>query len=175
LYPAYCEFEDEEAVLAVLVDSVRVEEGSKGLSLQGHSFDSSEKFGDFMNALRGNTYLERLDHIGNLHVRYGSFQALVAVLPENRGLTHLGLTGCTVNAQWRDQLMGATAEHPSLQTFSFEEVCDENEGLFLERHEPIHALAGILAENEQVDEIEVADPFDRVAWNAVAVPSLEIN
>jgi hypothetical protein len=72
--------------------------------------------------------------------------------------------------------MGAIAKHPSLRTLSFEEMYDENESLFLKRHGPIHALAGMLAENEQVVEIQVHDDWlDRDIWNAVVAPRLEIN
>jgi hypothetical protein len=53
----YCEFEDEEAV-QVLVDNIRAERGPKGLTLKGEPFDSLERFTSFVNALRGNTYLE---------------------------------------------------------------------------------------------------------------------
>jgi hypothetical protein len=72
-----------------------------------------------MNALRGNVDLERLE-IGTLGVHDDSFQALVAALPENRGLTHLRLTDCTVDDHCWEKLMGAIAGHPSLRTFSFE-------------------------------------------------------
>jgi hypothetical protein len=61
------------------------------------------------------------------------------------------------------QTYGIIAEHPSLRTLFFAYIFDENESLVFERHDSIHALAGMLAENEQVDEIEVTDPFDRVS------------
>jgi hypothetical protein len=102
LHLAYCEFEDEEAV-QVLVDNIRVERGPKGLCLKGEPFKSHERLGDLMNALRGNTSLERLD-LGSFFVRTGSFQALVTALPENRGLTHLGLTFCTVDDRCWDKI-----------------------------------------------------------------------
>jgi hypothetical protein len=168
-----CEFEDEEAV-QILVDNVRAERGPKGLTLKGAPFESPERLGEFMNALRGNTYLERLE-IGTLAVRDDSFQALVAALPENRGLTHLRLMDCTVNDRCWDKLMSAIAEHPSLRTLVFDEIHDENEDIFLNRHDSIHALAGMLTKNEQVDEVQVEDEFDSDVWNAVVVPRLEIN
>jgi hypothetical protein len=75
--------------------------------------------------------------------------------------------------------MDAIAAHPSLRTLFFEKILDanddENESSFLERHDPIHALAGMLVENEQVDEIQVEDPFDRDVWDEAVVPRLEIN
>jgi hypothetical protein len=168
-----CEFEDEEAV-QVLVDNIRAGRGPTGLCLNGEPFKSSEKLGDFMNALRGNTYLKRLDLVC-LEVRDGSFQALVAALPENIGVTHLGLAYCTVDDRCWDKLMSAIAEHPSLRTLSFLSIRDDNKSWLLRRHDPIHALAGMLAENEQVEEIEVDGPWDRDVWNAVVVPRLEIN
>jgi hypothetical protein len=180
LYLEYCEFEDEEAV-EVLVDNIRAERGPKGIFLHGEPFKSPKKLGDFVNALRGNTYLERLD-LGCLSVRDGSFQALVAALPENRGLTHLGLGCCHVDDRCWEKLMGAIAEHPSLRTISFKDIFDENEDMFLNRHDPIHALAGMLADNEQVDGIHIDDScdygryqFDRDVWDTVVAPRLECN
>jgi hypothetical protein len=172
-----CEFEAEEAV-QVLVNNVRAGRGPKGFSLEREPFKSSERLGDVMNALRGNTYLERLD-LGSLDVRTGTFQALVAALRENRGLTHLGLIECFVDDRGWDSLMDAIAEHPSLRTLFFEQILEanehEDESLIFERRDPVHALAGMLAKNEQVDEIEVADSVDRDVWNAVVAPRLEIN
>jgi hypothetical protein len=95
-----CEFGDVEAV-QVLVDNVRSERGPKDLTLRGGPLDSLEKLGEFMNALRGNTYLERRD-LGSLGViTDSSVQLLVAPLPESRGLTHLGPTYCNVDDRWR--------------------------------------------------------------------------
>jgi hypothetical protein len=168
-----CEFGDVEAV-QVLVDNVRSERGPKDLTLRGGPLDSLEKLGEFMHALRGNTYLERLD-LGCLHVRDGRFQPLVATLPKNRGLTHLGLTFCNVDDRCWDKLMGAIAKHPSLRTLSFETIPHENGSSVFERHDAMHSLAGMLAENEQVDDIHVDDSFDREVWDAVVVPRLEIN
>jgi hypothetical protein len=177
LYLEYCEFEDEEAV-EVLVDNIRAERGPKGLFLCGEPFKSPEKLGDFVNALRGNTYLERLD-LGCLSVRDGSFQAFVAALTENRGLTHLGLRRCNVDDRCWDKLMGAIAEHPSLRNICFSaDIFDENEDMFLIRHDPIHALADMLADNEQVDGIQVDHgcySFDRDVWDTVVAPSLHCN
>jgi hypothetical protein len=170
-----CEFEDEEAE-QVLIDNVRAERGPKGLYLLRDDFELAETHGDFMNPLRGNTHID----IGSLHVCHDNFQTLIAALPEHRGLTHLGLTDSTVSLYWWEKLMGAIAEHPSLQTLSFENIVEdredhEDESLLFERHEPIHALAGMLAKNEQVDRIQVEDPLDEDVWNAVVVPRLEIN
>jgi hypothetical protein len=175
LHLFFCEFGDEEAV-QVLVNNIREERGPKGLFLEGKPFNSPERLGYLMNALRDNTYLERVD-FGSLDVRTGTFQALVAALPENGGLTHLGLTLCIVDDCCWDKLMSAIAEHPSLRTLSFSQIDDENESwFFLERHEPIYALAGMLAKNEHVDSIEVENfGFGRDVWDEVVVPRLEIN
>jgi hypothetical protein len=179
-----CKFEDTEAV-QVLVDNTRAERGPKSLSLEGGPFSLEgnpsslevglpERLGEFMNALRGNTYLERLDLRG-LHVKTGCFQALVAALSENRGLTRLGLKDCFVNAQWWEKLMGATAKHPSLRTLSFEGIVGQNGNLFADCHDPMHSLAGMLTENEQVNDIQVDASFDRDVWDAVVATRLEIN
>jgi hypothetical protein len=149
-------FGDEEA-LQVLSGNVRAERGPKGLALYGRSPFHSELFGEFMNALRGNTYFERLD-LGYISVRSGSVQALVAALRENRGLTHLGLKGCYVDDRCWKKLMDAIAEHPSLRTLSSEDIEIEYEnGRVFERHHTIHALAGMLASNEHVDDVKAVD------------------
>jgi hypothetical protein len=124
-----------------------------------------------MNALRGNTYLKRLD-FGFLDVRTGTFQALVTALHENRELAHHGLTSCTVDDVCWDNLMGAIAEHPSLRTLSFRIIDDANGDWILDRHDPIHALAGMLAENKQIDDIQVETCSDRGLWNEVVVRDL---
>jgi hypothetical protein len=66
------------------------------------------------------------------------------------------------------------------ELFPLKKIYDENalHHMFLKRHAPIHALAGMLAENEQVDDIQVevdCDSFDRVIWGEVVIPRLEIN
>jgi hypothetical protein len=178
----HCKFEDQEAV-QVLVDNIRAERGPKCLSLTRGPFKSPERLGELMNALRGNTYLERLD-LGCLYVRDGCFQSIVSALPENRGMTHLGLNGCSVDDRCWDNLVGAIAKHPSLLTLSFKDINDddedanenENESWFLKRHDPMmHSLAGMLTENEQVDDIQVDNSFDPDVWDAVVAPRLEIN
>jgi hypothetical protein len=64
-----------------------------------------------MNALRGNTYIARLD-FAHLWVSLEELEALAATWSENRGLTHLGLRYCTVDDHCWDTLTGAIAEHP---------------------------------------------------------------
>jgi hypothetical protein len=87
---------------ASLVESVRVGlRGPRGLGLGlGRTglgdndwcpFDSSERFVSFLNALRGNAYLERLD-LSRFDLREeGILAALAAAFSENKGLVHLGL------------------------------------------------------------------------------------
>jgi hypothetical protein len=137
-----CQFEDEEAV-QILVDNFRAERGQKGLSLYLNPFDFLEMLTTFVNALRGNTYLEQLD-LECLDINNCSFQALVSALPENRELTHLGLQYCTVDDRCWVKLVGAIAEHPSLRTLSCEEIEDENEDRFLERHDLFMRLLACL-------------------------------
>jgi hypothetical protein len=74
--------------------------------------------------------------------------------------------------------MGAIAKHPSLRTLFFNYIYDGNgdeDIMFFNRHDPIHSLAGMLAENEQVDDIQVDNLFDRDVWDAAVVSRLEIN
>jgi hypothetical protein len=46
---------------AALVESVREGRGPRGLRLGHYEFDSQKKLISFMNALRGNTYLQRFE------------------------------------------------------------------------------------------------------------------
>jgi hypothetical protein len=82
-------------------------------------------------------------------------------------------------------LLGQTYGYPSLRTIYFQFVYDEDETLtiqeiyengscLLEHHEPIHAFARMLADNEQVDDNQ-AEAFDCDIWDEVVVPRLEIN
>jgi hypothetical protein len=52
---------------------------------------------------------------------------------------------------------------------------DDNESSVFKRHDTIHALAGMLAKNEQVDYIQVEDPFDCDVCDAVVFPRININ
>jgi hypothetical protein len=74
---------------AARVESVRQGRGPKELCFDFDPFDSSERLVTFMNALRGNTNLERLELplIDDRQVA----QALVAALRESKGLVHLAV------------------------------------------------------------------------------------
>jgi hypothetical protein len=137
--------------------------------------------------LRGNTYLERLD-LADLHVGDGKLEALVDALPEIVGLVHLGFRRCTLGDGCWNPIMGAISEHPTLRTLLFGSIGDENEGWLLKRRDRIGALAGMLSENEQVEDIQVEqdfdeddtyeydeDTYDRVVWDELVVPRLECN
>jgi hypothetical protein len=73
---------------AILVESGREGRGPRGFRFQrddddgGLSVDSSQRYISFLNALGGNSYLERLD-LENTHVRDGIPQALTTALREN--------------------------------------------------------------------------------------------
>jgi hypothetical protein len=74
-------------------------------------FDSSERFVSFLDTLRGNTYLEKLD-LSCIRVRHGIPQALASALKENKGLIHLGLCNCVVDENCWSELMDAISVHP---------------------------------------------------------------
>jgi hypothetical protein len=96
----FIHLESEEACRdggVALVESFRAGRGPKGLGLKGEGgddyslFDSSERFASFMDALRSDSHLERLD-LSCFDVREeGIFDALAAALLEIEGLAHLGL------------------------------------------------------------------------------------
>jgi hypothetical protein len=69
-------------------------------------------------------------------------------------MTHLWLKDRNVDDPCLKKLMDAISEQPSLRTLSFEEIYDENGCFLFDRDGPINALAGILSNNEQVDEIK---------------------
>jgi hypothetical protein len=97
---------------AALTESVRQGLGPKGLCFLGNPFDSSERLVTFMNALRGNTYLERLDIV--LVQDRQVTQALATTLRENKGLVHLRLEDCEVED--RNELLESVSMHPSLRS-----------------------------------------------------------
>jgi hypothetical protein len=72
---------------AALVELVRQGRGPNELCFDCNIFDSSEKLVAFMNALRSNTYLERLMFIRGRLVT----PALAAALQENKGLIFISV------------------------------------------------------------------------------------
>jgi hypothetical protein len=179
-----CKFEDEGAALVEsLTESIRAERGPKGLRLKGeHPKYSSGSFNEFANALRGNSYLERLDlsylDVGKrLEER---LEALVDALSANEGLVHLGLRHSFVDDGCWNNLVRAVSKHPTLLTLTFENIIDNKNCGFLKRRDRINALAGMLSENEQVEDIQLkerffTDTYDRVIWDELVVPRLECN
>jgi hypothetical protein len=165
---------------AALVESVRAERGPKGLDLESRPLlNSPERFNEFVHALRGNAYLERLD-LAHLDVGDGKLEALVDALPENVGLVQLDLRHCTVDDCNWNNLVRAISKHPSLRTLTFESIYDDDETWLLERRDRISALAVMLSENEQVEDIQVEetsddDTYDHVVWDELIVPRLECN
>jgi hypothetical protein len=62
----------------------------------------SERYISFLNALRGNTYLERL-HLSSIHFRDGIARARATALRENEGRMHFVLFNCGLDDRaWRD-------------------------------------------------------------------------
>jgi hypothetical protein len=104
-----CRLEDGGATL---VESVSMGRGSNGLSIARHLFDSLERSISFVSALRGNTYVERLE-LKYFHTfRDGATQALAPALRENKGLANLAtlVECCFDNLSW-SELMAAVSTH----------------------------------------------------------------
>jgi hypothetical protein len=164
---------------AALVESVREGRGPKGLGLchsndeAFHPFDSSERFVSFLNALRGNVYLERLD-ISNLRFSDGILGELAAAVLENEGLTHLGLDDCSLDESCWGELLSAVSTHPSLRTLSLTHAA-----LDFDRTKATEAVADILLVNKRLEEIRIdgnrLSAFDSSAWDTLVTPRLECN
>jgi hypothetical protein len=171
---------------AALVESVRDERGPKGFRFCGDDeddddellpFASPEWCISFLNALRENTYVERLD-LSNMHDNDGIPQALASALRENQGLTHLGLRDCRLDDDCLSELMGAITVHPSLRSLAFEWIHVEHEGPSPseEKRDRTEALADMLSANQQVEEIPFDDrTFDQTLWDSHIAPALECN
>jgi hypothetical protein len=114
---------------AALVESVREGRGPRGLRFIFPSEDGDDGDGErcisFLNALRFNSYVERLE-LSAIHVHDESPQALVTILRENQGLTHLSLEYCNLDARYWSELMEAISMHPSLRTLNFVRILDED-------------------------------------------------
>jgi hypothetical protein len=157
-----------------LVESVRQGLGPKGLRFRGNIFDSSERLYTFMNALRGNTYLERLELSFQFHRQ--DHQALAAALHENKGLVHFAFRDCKMNAfnmnTWND-LLESISMHPSLCSL---EMRAWRRGLSAKkRREVTKAVANMLLKNPRIDAFPFNDSFDLTLWNTLVVPRLECN
>jgi hypothetical protein len=155
---------------AALVKAVRDGRGSRGLSLGQGQFDSAERFISFINALRGNTYLQRLE-LSNISSGDGSSQALARALLENKVLVYFGLHMCEKDG-W-NAIMTAISKHPNLRTLRFRARRAPSEDTKRARTK---SVADMLLVNTRVDMIHFdSDTFDRDDWDALVAPRLECN
>jgi hypothetical protein len=155
---------------AAHVESVREGRGPRGLSIGRNQFDSTERFLTFINALRGNAYLERLD-VHNMCSGDGSPQALASALLENKGLVHFGLHRCRLDDHCWSKLMAAISMHPTLRTLKFRDVSSSSST----NRDRTKQIANMLLVNKHIDEIPFSVSFDRDDWNALVAPCLECN
>jgi hypothetical protein len=177
---------------ASLVESVRVGRGPKALGL-GKSddeddydwslFDSSERFVSLLNALRGNSHLERLVLSCFDFREEGVLDALAAGLFENKGLVHLDLEKCHLDERGFCEFLRAISTHPSLRTLDL--TCRD---LDMDKTAATKAVAEMLSVNKQLEGIIFHDedddddkdddedsPFDSLAWVKLVTPRLECN
>jgi hypothetical protein len=174
---------------ASLVESVREGRGPKGLGLfkaidEGHEawhpFDSTERFVSFVDALRGNSHLERLG-LSDIDVDDGILQKLAAALFENEGLIHLALQNCHLNESSFCELLRAISAHSSLRKLALTGMSS-----FMDRTEAAKKVAKMLSVNKQLEEIRIdkvtADDFDKdwplfdpAAWENLVTPRLDCN
>jgi hypothetical protein len=191
---ALAELEDLELRSCVLADqgealleSIRKGRGPKGLCIKSfgigdemlpfsEQFEDSDRFISFLNALRNNTYLERL-HLHHIF-EHEILQALSSALLENKGLKHLGLNGCCLNDSCWSDILGAISRHPSLRTLNLSSI----DGT-LDKTEAIKQVASMLKINKEVEDIRFHNStFDRkeydapgLEWNKHVAPMLEYN
>jgi hypothetical protein len=174
-FPA-CELADGGAAL---IESVSEGRGPRGLRLGRGQFDSLERRISFINALRGNTYLEKLDLI-HIVSGDGSSQALASALLENKGLVHFGLRFCRLDDHCWSELMAAISTHLTLRTLNFRRISDVD-GFFpsssVETRDRTKAIANMLLVNKHIDEIPCfcEASFDRDDWDALVAPRVECN
>jgi hypothetical protein len=167
---------------AALVESIRVGRGPKGLDLYNSRyygtwqpfdspFDSFERFVSFLNALRGNSHLKRLD-LSNFDLREeGILDALAAALFENKGLCHLGLSECRLNKSCFCEFLRAILAHSSLHTLYL-----TSSDLDMKAPEASEEFAKMLSDNDQLEEIRIyKHGNDSAAWDKLVIPRLECN
>jgi hypothetical protein len=162
-----------------LVESIRDGRGPKGLVLakwdddedDWHPFDSSERFVSFLDALRGNTYLERLD-LSRFDLREeGILAALAAALFENKGLVHLAIPSFRLIKSGFYKVLRAISTHSSLRTLDL--TCRV---LGMDATEASEEVAKMLSDNDQLEEIRINNyVLDSSAWAALVTPRLECN
>jgi hypothetical protein len=183
----WCELADGGAAL---VESVRIGRGPKGLSLDRSDndfdnnwspFDSSERFVSFMDALRGNSHLERLKLSGFGVREVGILAALSAALFGNIGLIHLGFDDCGLNESCFCELLRAISVHPSLRTLDLTSINIDMDGT-----EATHEVANMLSVNTLLEACHIHEededseddhdfPFDALVWDKLVTPRLEYN
>jgi hypothetical protein len=166
-----CNLEDGGVAL---VESVRQGRGPKELLFRpANPFDSSERLVTFMNALRGNTNLERLELPLNDDCKVLP-PALAAVLRENKGLVQLTVFFYMLDVVDWTELLEAISIHPSLRSLSlivFRGHIDP-----MKRREVTKAVADMLSVNKRVEVMSFDDSeFDKDDWNMNVFPRLECN
>jgi hypothetical protein len=163
---------------ASLVESIREGRGPKGLGVTKSGsgpFDSSERFASFLDALRNNSNLERLD-LSRFDFREDAILGgLAAALFENKGLFHLGLPGCRwLNTSCFCKVLRAISTHPSLCTVDLAYT-----SIDMDATEATKAVAEMLSVNEQLEEIRIEDrirySFDSSVRVKLVIPRLEYN
>jgi hypothetical protein len=155
---------------AALVESFREGRGPKGLGLhtsRHHDYDrcpfeSSERFTSFLNALRGNSHLEKLELSGFDSIEKGILDALAAALFENKWLVYLGLQNCRLDKSNLCNVLRAISTHPSLRTLDFTGI-----NIDMDETEATKAVAEMLSHN--------IIPFASSAWDKIVTPRLEYN
>jgi hypothetical protein len=188
----HCKLGDDGASL---VESVRVGRGPKGLGLDKESydevdedededdwspFDSSKRFISFMDALRSNSHLERLDLSGIGVGAEGILDALAASMLENKGLIYLGVQHCRSDKSLFCELLRAISAHPSLRTLDLSGVEIE---IGINGVEATTEVAKMLSDNKQIEKILIFkdfqdfddSPFDSTTWDKLVTPRLECN
>jgi hypothetical protein len=158
-----CPLEDEGAAL---VESISQGRGPKELCV-----DSSQPVLPFINALRGNTSLERLEL---LYIdEHQETRALAAALHENKGLVHL-TAHFNGDSDWTE-LLESISLHPSLRYLNL----NMHHGRPIDpmkRLEVTKVFANMLSVNERVEEIRFHDDtFDKDDWHTNVSPRLECN
>jgi hypothetical protein len=125
-----------------------------------------------VNALQGNTYLQRLElwwihDFGQRHCR----QALAAALLENKGLAHLAFCDCKMD-DW-NKLLEAIYLHPSLRSLDLPRWGRSDAK---EKRDFTKAVADMLTVNKRIEVISFHEKtFDEDDWNKNVSPRLERN
>jgi hypothetical protein len=157
---------------AALVESVKDGRGPRGLRLGRYEFGSAERLLSFINALRGDTYLQRLD-LSEVYYSHGLPQALASALLENKGLVHFGLDHYGLDNHFWGELMAAISTHPTLRSLCFRE---DRAPTSSTKRARTKSVADMLLANKRVDRIHFdSDTFDRDDWNACVAPVLDCN